>query len=241
MFIKRKNPLLKLMAILLVGAFVGRVSVHAQPAASCPNVEPVDLSTLLLPPPCDRCAITRAELAELQSLQKSRTPEMVKHASGDYTRTVERFLAGMSVPIKVDSVGAADALFQCAAKITEDAVGAAKMKFHRTRPYDLPNNGLRVLKKIAANDDPSFPSGHAAFGMVTGLVLDEMAPELRKRISARIEDFGLSRLISGVHFRSDVYAGEVSGAAVAASLLANSDFRAQLEKAKPDLRKSIGD
>ena len=97
-----------------------------------------------------------------------------------------------------------------------------------------------MLKPIAANDTPSFPSAHAAFGAVTGLILIEMAPELRERISARIEDFGLSRLISGVHYRSDVYAGEFVGAAIAASLLADRDFRAELEKVKPDLRKAIG-
>jgi acid phosphatase (class A) len=235
MAITYKNPL---PALVLVASLFASGSVDAQPA--CPNIEPVDLSSLLLTPPCNTCDITKAELAELQALQTSRTPEMVAHASADYTRTVERFLAGMSSPIKVESVGAAEPLFKCAAEITEDAVGKAKMKFHRTRPYELPGNGLQVLKRISSNDDPSFPSGHAAFGAVTGLVLSEMIPEMRERISARIEDFGFSRLVSGVHFRSDVYAGEISGSAVAASLLANDGFRSQLEETKPALRKSIG-
>lgn len=230
-----KNPL---PTLVLIASLFASSAVNAQPA--CPNIEPVDLSSLLLAPPCDSCEITKAELVELQALQGSRTPEMVAHASADYTRTVERFLAGMSSPIKVDSVGAAEALFKCAAKITEDAVDKAKMKFHRTRPYALPASGLHVLKRVLSTDDPSFPSGHAAFGAVTGLVLSEMVPELRERISARIEDFGFSRLVSGVHFRSDVYAGEISGAATAASLLANNDFRSQIEEAKPALRKAIG-
>jgi acid phosphatase (class A) len=193
----------------------------------------------LLPPSCDGCAITKAELAELQALQQSRTADMVKHASDDYTRTVERFLAGMTPSITVANVGAADHLFACAADTTEEAIAAAKKKFNRTRPYKLSGNDLQVLKTIKANDAPSYPSGHSAFGTVTGLILIEMAPELRKQISARIEDFGLSRLLSGVHYRSDVYAGEVAGAAVAASLLANRDFRAQLEKVEPDFRKAI--
>jgi acid phosphatase (class A) len=235
MAITNKNPL---PALVLIASLLANGFVNAQPA--CPTVEPLDLSSLLLPPPCDSCDITKAELAELQKLQASRTPDMVTHASDDYKRTVERFLAGMSSPITVTSVGAAEPVFECAAKITEDAVGKAKMKFHRTRPYELPGNGLHVLKSIPPYDDPSFPSAHAAFGMVTGVLLSEMVPELRERISARIEDFGFSRLVSGVHFRSDVYAGELSGAAVAAALLANDAFRSQLEAAKPALRKSIG-
>ena len=157
---------------------------------------------------------------------------MVKHASDDYTRTVERFLAGMSPPIVVTNVGAADHLFECATETTESAITAAKAKFNRTRPYRLPNNDLQVLKAIKANDAPSFPSSHSAFGTVTGLILVEMVPELRERISARIKDFALSRLISGVHFRSDVYAGEVAGAAIAASFICGSRLSGRIGKSE---------
>jgi acid phosphatase (class A) len=226
-------------ALALLTCPLAVASVRAQPAP-CPKIEPIDLSTVLLAPPCDTCAITRAELAELQVLQTARTPATVQHASDDYTRTVERFLAGMNMPIVVNNVGAADPLFKCINEMSEDAIQAAKAKFHRTRPYKLPDNGLQVLKEIPANDSFSFPSGHANFGMVTGLVLTSMVPELRERISERIEDFGLSRLISAVHFRSDVYAGELSGATVAASLFANPDFRAEVVRVTPDVRKAVG-
>jgi acid phosphatase (class A) len=226
-------------ALALLTSPLAVASVRAQPAP-CPKIEPIDLSTVLLAPPCDTCAITRAELAELQVLQTARTPATVQHASDDYTRTVERFLAGMNMPIVVNNVGAADPLFKCINEMSEDAIQAAKAKFHRTRPYKLPDNGLQVLKEIPANDSFSFPSGHANFGMVTGLVLTSMVPELRERVSARIEDFGLSRLISAVHFRSDVYAGELSGATVAASLFANPDFRAEVVRVTPDVRKAVG-
>jgi acid phosphatase (class A) len=226
-------------ALALVIGLVVCVPAVAQ-TASCPQIEPVNLSSLLLPPPCDTCDITKGELAELQALQQSRTPEIVQHASDDYTRTLERFLGGMNIPVKADSLGEAGALFKCVAKTTEDAVDKARLRFHRTRPYNLPDNGLKILKVVKADDAPSFPSGHAAFGMVAGMVLIEMVPELRDKFAARIEDFGFSRLISGVHFRSDVYAGEIAGAAIAASLFANSDFRTQFEKAKPELRKALG-
>jgi acid phosphatase (class A) len=227
------------LALVLLTNSPTIASAQAQPAP-CPKIEPIDLSTVLLAPPCDTCAITRAELAELQALQTVRTSATVQHATEDYTRTVERFLAGMDLPVIVDNVGAADPLFKCINEMSEDAIQAAKAKFHRTRPYRLPDNGLQALKEIPANDSFSFPSGHANFGMVTGLVLISMVPELRERISARIEDFGLSRLISAVHFRSDVYAGELSGAAVAASLFANRDFRTEVARVTPDVRKAIG-
>jgi acid phosphatase (class A) len=227
------------LALALLTSPLAVASVYAQPAP-CPKIEPIDLSSVLLAPPCDTCAITLAGLAELQVLQTVRTPATVHHATGDYTRTVERFLAGMDTPIMVENVGAADPLFKCINELSEHAIQAAKAKFHRTRPYNLPNNGLQVLKEIPADDSFSFPSGHANFGMVAGLVLIAMVPELRERVSARIEDFGLSRLISAVHFRSDVFAGELSGAAVAASLFGNADFRAEVVRVTPDARKAVG-
>jgi membrane-associated phospholipid phosphatase len=227
------------LALGLLTSPLAVASAHAQPAP-CPKIDPIDLSTVLLPPPCDSCAITQAELAELQVLQTARTPATVQHAVGDYTRTIERFLAGMNPPIVVDNVGAADPLFKCINQVSEEAIQAGKAKFHRTRPYNLPNSGLQALKEVPAHDSFSYPSGHANFGTVAGLVLTAMVPELREQISARIEDFGLSRLISAVHFRSDVMAGELAGAAVAASLFADPDFRAELAKVTPDVRKAVG-
>ena len=67
-----------------------------------------------------------------------------------------------------------------------------------------------------------------------------MLPEKRDDIFRRIEGFGQSRLVAGVHFRSDVYAGEVAGGAIAASLFDNGEFRSQFDKAKVELRKSVG-
>jgi len=231
---QRSLSILALVASLLVS-----VPSRAEPMA-CPNIEPLDLSSLLLAPPCDSCDITKAELVELQQLQKSRTPEMVKHASDDYTRTLDRFLGGIGIPTDAEKMASAQPLFACVAQITEDAVDKAKLKFNRTRPYNLPDNELQVLKAISPHDTSAYPSGHSAFGMVTGLILIETVPELRERILSRIEDFGFSRLISGVHFRSDVYAGEIAGALIAQALFADNGFRSQIEDAKPALRKAAG-
>jgi len=67
-----------------------------------------------------------------------------------------------------------------------------------------------------------------------------MLPEKKEEIYKRIQDYGYSRLVSGAHFRSDVYAGNIAGAAIAASLLNNEAFRDELKQVKLDLRKAIG-
>jgi acid phosphatase (class A) len=60
---------------------------------------------------------------------------------------------------------------------TEDAVNAgAKSEFNRTRPYEL-DASRRPLKKVEMDDSSSYPSGHAAYGTLLGLILAEMLPE----------------------------------------------------------------
>jgi acid phosphatase (class A) len=71
-------------------------------------------------------------------------------------------------------------------------------------------------------------------------VVVEMLPEKKEKIYRRIQDYGYSRLVSGAHFRSDIYAGNVAGAAIAASLLNNEAFRDELKQVKVELRKAVG-
>src|SRR5262249_4878626 len=159
---------------------------------------------------------TRAELQELVRLQESRTPDQVKHAKGDDDRTIERFLGEIGIKVETLSESASH-FFDCIAHSVEQTIREAKGTFGRTRPYRLPHNKLHSLKKLSDRDSSSYPSGHATYGAAVGLVLAEMLPEKKEDIYKRIQDYGRSRLVSGAHFRSDVYAGNIAGAAIAAS------------------------
>jgi acid phosphatase (class A) len=233
----RRNFLRAYLAPVLFLALL--VSIPAFAAdTSCPEPR-VPVSALLLPPPKQGSAETRAELQELLRLQESRTAAQAKHASGDHHRTVERFLGEIGIKVK-ELPPFASHFFDCLARTTEHEVHEAKAKFNRARPYKLPHNKLHILKTVGRDDSPSYPSGHAAYGMVAGLVLARMLPERKQEIFNRIEDFGYSRLVSGVHFRSDVYAGEIAGGAIVASLFENDAFRDAFARAKPELRKAVG-
>jgi acid phosphatase (class A) len=204
----------------------------------CPEFDPLPLSMLLTPPPADYSEESLAELRELQELQGLRTGSEERHAQDDQERTVQRFLADLGVGSLEKAAVALD-FFKCVADAANQSVGQAKSVFARTRPYAYLNSGLHPLKKVG-EDSPSYPSGHATYGMVVGLLLADMLPEKKEQIFARIEDFGASRLMSGVHFRSDVYAGQIAGAAIVASSFASEDFRRRFEEAKKDLRSALG-
>ena len=222
------------LAFLLL--LVGLKSAPADP--SCPDPA-IPVSALLPPPPKHDSAHTKAELQELLRLQEARTSAQVEHVRGDDLRTVQRFLGGMG--IKVEKLSdSANRLFDCIGVAVEHAVREAKTTFMRTRPYRLHENKLHTLKKLSDRDSTSYPSGHATYGTVVGLVLGEVFPEKKEEIYKRIQDYGYSRLVSGAHFRSDVYAGNIAGAAIAASLLNNDAFRDQLKDVKVELRKAAG-
>ena len=72
-----------------------------------------------------------------------------------------------------------------------------------------------------------------------GMVLAEMIPEKKEELYKRIQDYGYSRIVSGA-LRGDVYAGNVAGAALAASLLSKEAFRNELNDVKGELRKAAG-
>ena len=220
-------------------AFLCLVSVP--PAAadpSCPDAA-VPLSALLMPPPTRDSPQTKAELQELLRLQESRTPDQVKHVRDDDHRTLERFLGGIG--IRVENLSASTRrFFDCIDASVRHSVHEAKNTFDRTRPYSLPHNNLQTLKKLSDRDSASYPSAHATYGAALGMVLAEMIPEKKDAIYRRIQDYGYSRIVSGAHFRSDVYAGNVAGAAIAASLLSNESFRNELKDVKGELRKAIG-
>jgi hypothetical protein len=74
-----KLKLLTSAMLVVVAGLVCRASAYAQP--SCPRIEPIDVTSLLLPLSCDGCAITKAELAELQALQQSRTDGVIGRRS----------------------------------------------------------------------------------------------------------------------------------------------------------------
>jgi acid phosphatase (class A) len=233
---KRNCRRVCLLAIVVLPVLVSLQAVAGDPSCHDPAVP---VAAILMPPPQHDSAHTKAELQELLRLQETRTSQQVEHVKGDDHRTVERFLGGMGIKFEQLSASAIR-FFDCIGTAVEKSVRDAKTTFKRTRPYRVHENKLHTLKRLSDRDSTSYPSGHATYGTVVGLVLVEMLPEKKEEIYKRIQDYGYSRMVSGAHFRSDVYAGNIAGAAIAASLLNQEPFRDELKQVKVELRKAVG-
>jgi len=79
-----------------------------------------------------------------------------------------------------------------------------KLKFNRTRPYQMGVNAL-----VPDVGTPSYPSGHAADAWTFALVLGRKHPHLSEHFNSMAERVSDSRVVVGVHFPSDLWAGKM--------------------------------
>ncbi len=87
---------------------------------------------------------------------------------------------------------------------------------------------------------PSYPSGHATVGAMNAILLARMIPERRAALFARGWAYGDARVISGVHFPSDVEAGRILGTVLVGLLDQDPRFRADQDASRHELREALG-
>jgi len=223
-----------LALILPVGASL------AQPAAKAPAVSkflrPGDLDpTLILPPPPkddDPAAVEGR--AELHRIAAARTPERLAQArADDELEDVRAIAAPLGPAFSLDRLPATARLF--ADLRNEDSLAAkqAKALFKRERPFFF-DRALDVCDD-GHDKQNSYPSGHATMAWSASAVLANLMPGNAQVILAHATDYVESRLVCGVHYRSDLEAGHVLGTALVAKLMTKPEFAAEIEAARAEL------
>jgi acid phosphatase (class A) len=79
---------------------------------------------------------------------------------------------------------------------------------------------------------PSYPSGHATRGLAYAAVLAELVPERREALLERGRQVGVDRVIGGVHWPSDIEAGQRLGAALVEIWLADPANRRNVDETR---------
>jgi acid phosphatase (class A) len=114
---------------------------------------------------------------------------------------------------------------------------ASKAKYNRPRPFV--GNGQPTCTPDQGGvlrGNGSYPSGHSSIGYGWGLILADVVPSRRRELRQRGRDFGTSRSICNVHFRSDIEAGQLLAAVVVARLRDDPAYQADLAAARAELR-----
>ena len=107
------------------------------------------------------------------------------------------------------------------------SVVTMKRAYFRKRPFMLMNEPLwsEWDTHEDLDNNSSYPSSHTACGWGTALALAEMAPHMQDTILNRGYEYGISRVIVGAHWQSDVDAGRLCASAAVARLHADAAFR----------------
>jgi acid phosphatase (class A) len=229
--------LVTVLAFLALTAFAP-VLLHAQDAKPYSDSKEINLLLLLPPPPANDSAQMKAELGEVLTIQVTRTKAMEARAIADATQSIWRFADVVDSPrftaAALPKVAAFfDRIFRTKGAVNDPAKDAWK----RPRPHlysDL------VKPVVPLETTGSYPSGHAILGTLMGIELANMLPEKRAEIMARAWEFGHNRVVSGVHYASDVEMGRISGTVIAQTISTHPDFKEEFESAKAELRAALG-
>jgi len=205
-------------------------------AANAGLLEPsqVDASRLLPPPPVVGSAEEKAEFDELRVIAARSTPEqraIAKHDAEDETPDIFNAAIGFDIATRPQTFK----LLDMVVKEEDGDTKAAKEYFHRDRPYSADPSLKTCTPVKPGKAATSYPSGHSSLAFSMGVVLASLLPEKSQAILARSAEYAEHRLVCGVHFRSDIAAGQQFGTVLALRLMQNPEFQAQMTLARAEL------
>jgi hypothetical protein len=191
-----------------------------------------DFKELLGAPPADGSEQQKAESEKMLVLQSHRSPEEMARCVKEVTANAFTFgqdIVGREFIAK--DFPQTRALLSDSSRQVGPVITAAKLRWNRPRPY---KTDPRIKPCVRFEKSTSYPSGHAAGSTVWSLILAELYPDHRDAILARGKEFGVDRTLGGVHYPSDVAAGQKLGAEMFRRLMSEPQFKAELEKAKAE-------
>ena len=195
----------------------------------------IDARTVLAEPPADNSEITRSEIEHMLTLQAARTPADVKHLNAEGTFSPSLLTEVLGESFKSDSLPATAALMKFVSADAKAIIGAAKSRWKRSRPWVVDN---RIQPCIEKPTSFSYPSDRAAQSRVWAMVLCELFPTSKDALIAKAERISQDRVLSGVHFPSDIEAGKKLGQAIADRITQSPVFKADLTAARAEITKS---
>ncbi len=168
----------------------------------------------------------KADLAIVLWHQRTRTPAEVARALSEVKLGLGAYAQAMGVPMDGVRYPMTAALIDRVGKDIKVVTDALKKHFMRPRPYQADPS---VQPAIEREPSPSYPSGHATRGLAYAMVLADLLPERREALLAQGRLVGVDRVIGGVHYPSDIEAGQRLAMQLATAWLTDPQNRALVE------------
>ena len=197
----------------------------------------VDPARLLPPPYKDGSELQKADLAEVERIYHSRSPERRAQAEwDDKHESIELFNTVLGPKFDLVKLPLTAKLMDEVDNDQAVTANIAKRYFQRNRPWAIDPSLVACDYKPNAAPLTSYPSGHAMLGYSTGFILAALMPGKAQAILARAQDYAYSRVVCGAHYPSDIEASHVLGTELAMLMLENPAFHTQFLAARDELR-----
>ncbi|MFP5239416.1 MAG: phosphatase PAP2 family protein [Acidobacteriota bacterium] len=180
--------------------------------------------TLLPTPPQPGSANQAANVQLLSIVTSTATPQMVAAAQWDATPSVFDFSQVLGPDFTAEKLPVTNAFFtKVVTNIENTNINLDKL-YHSQGPVS----------------PDSYPSAHTLLGFVDGVILAGMVPEKKDQLLTYGVQFGLNRLVLGAHWPTDVTAGQMEAALLLPALYSSSQFMADFERSKAEVRAQLG-
>lgn len=230
------------MKLRLLAALAALMLLVSGPPAMARDIEPffksdtLDIRTIIGPPPEPNSRETADDLNVLREKQALRTVQNEERVRADAKEKIWRFADVVGPRFSPGKLPLTKDFFRRVVATSRAVVLPAKQHWNRTRPFVVDQTLKPAIKRPESG---SWPSRHATTGILFGLVLADMIPEKRAEIMARAHEFASNRVLAGVHYPSDVAAGEKAARAIYEALCQQPDFLEARARAQRELRRRL--
>jgi acid phosphatase (class A) len=186
------------------------------PAASAGlQLEMGSLNKAVGQPPKPNTTAAELDLGILLWLQKHRTPDQIAKSWLLLDRHIVQFDRALGIDMSKSTPAVVRGITSFL-KLVDGAKDSIKDRVQRPRPF-VSHPEIHVC--LPPESGWSFPSGHSAFFRSAAVLLADLVPERRERLLAVGLLGGTSRTMCGLHYPSDVEAGQKLGEAAALQIL----------------------
>ena len=198
----------------------------------------LDIATLMPPPPVKDSAEDKADMQAVLDAQAHSTVERQAQAKVDSAEDIYTVYGRvLGDKFQAAALPKTTALFAAIGDSEDDTLDAAKPYFGRVRPW-LANPAVKAYAKPSKSG--SYPSGHTTRAAVYAIAMSEIVPEKKREFWLRSQDYAYSRIVGGMHYPTDIESGWRAGSAMAAIMMGEPRFQADLAAARTELRAALG-
>jgi len=190
---------------------------------------------LLPPPPAPGSAEDRWEIDATFRVYSAATPGQRVRGTDEIKLTIFHFTPVIGAWFQPGKFPKTEALFAAVEAETKVVTGVAKQHWQRIRPYHVEPVLFPKAIEHEERTDYCYPSGHSTRGTVFAALLGELFPDKRAALFEKGRESGWLRVLGGVHYPSDVFAGRVLGQALTQEFLRSERFQADLAVARAEL------